>query len=101
MRVINKILNIFKKKPKYYKIHNSGFCDAVNMVEYFLSPEGQKQLKGMKEFEEEYKLRNREKSKQAKYGLFWCRSCDSQLVSDGVKCPVCGKINNPNKIRYE
>ena len=48
---MSKILSIFKKKPKYYKIHNS---DAVNMVEYFLSPEGQKQLKGMKEFEEKY-----------------------------------------------
>ena len=52
-------------------------------------------------YEEEYQPKNREKSKQAKYGWFWCRSCDAQLVSDGRKCLNCGKINNPKKIRYE
>ena len=51
--------------------------------------------------DEDYTPRNREKSKQAKYGLFWCRSCDMQLVSDGVKCPYCGTKNNPKKIRYD
>jgi rubrerythrin len=51
--------------------------------------------------DEEYTPRNREKSKQAKYGWFWCNSCDRQLVRDGVKCPVCGTKNNPKKIRYE
>ena len=50
---------------------------------------------------EEYEPRNREKAKQAKYGLFWCRSCDRQLVADGRKCPVCGRVNNPSKIRYD
>lgn len=50
--------------------------------------------------EEEYNPRNREKSKQAKYGLFWCRGCDTQLVCDGEKCSVCGLKNNPSKIRY-
>jgi hypothetical protein len=51
--------------------------------------------------DEEYTPRNREKSKQAKYGWFWCNSCDRQLVRDGVKCPVCGTKNNPKKIRYD
>jgi rubrerythrin len=51
--------------------------------------------------DEEYTPRNREKSKQAKYGFFWCNFCDRQLVRDGVKCPVCGTKNNPKKIRYD
>ena len=55
----------------------------------------------MRKMDEDYTPRNREKSKQAKYGFFWCNSCDRQLVRDGVKCPVCGTKNNPKKIRYE
>jgi len=51
--------------------------------------------------DEEYIPKNREKAKQAKYGWFWCGVCDRQLVSDGVKCPVCGTKNNPKKIRYD
>lgn len=48
-----------------------------------------------------YTPRNREKAKQAKYGWSWCWVCDRQIVSDGIKCPVCGHKHKPKKIRYD
>ena len=45
--------------------------------------------------DEEYAPRNREKSKQAKYGWFWCNSCDRQLVLDARDIlDVCDELEN-------
>jgi len=52
-------------------------------------------------YEEEYQPRNREKSKQAKYGMIWCAYCDRDMVGDIGKCSYCGRFNNRKKIRYE
>jgi len=51
--------------------------------------------------DEDYQPRNREKAKQAKYGMVWCGYCDRDMVGDTGKCPYCGKRNNPKKIRYD
>lgn len=52
-------------------------------------------------YEDEYQPRNREKSKQAKYGVVWCAYCDRDMVGDIGKCSYCGRYNNRKKIRYE
>jgi hypothetical protein len=55
-KIINHLKSLFKREKKYYvRIDNSGASTAENMLEYFLSPEGQKQLKGMKEFAEKHR----------------------------------------------
>ena len=55
-KILNYLKSLFKRKKKYYvRIDNSGASTAENMLEYFLSPEGQKQLKGMKEFAEKHR----------------------------------------------
>jgi hypothetical protein len=57
-KILNYLKSLFKREKKYYvRIDNSGASTAENMLEYFLSPEGQKQLKSMKEFAEKHKLR--------------------------------------------
>lgn len=35
---------------------------------------------------------NRDKTRQAKLGKFWCMSCDRAYIKKGQKCPVCGNI---------
>lgn len=50
--------------------------------------------------EHEYVLRNREKARQAKYGLTWCGTCDREMVGDLGKCPNCGKYHKRSKIWY-
>jgi hypothetical protein len=47
----------------------------------------------------EYTPTNREKSKTANRGFFWCGGCDRQIVSETGKCPVCGNRKYPKKIR--
>ena len=55
-KILNYLKSLFKKRTGYYvRIDNSGASTAENMLEYFLSPEGQKQLKDMKEFAEKHK----------------------------------------------
>lgn len=55
-KILNYLKSLFKKRTDYYvRIDNSGASTAENMLEYFLSPEGQKQLKSMKEFAEKHK----------------------------------------------
>ena len=55
-KILNYLKSLFKKRTDYYvRIDNSGASTAENMLEYFLSPEGQKQLKDMKEFAEKHK----------------------------------------------
>ena len=49
----------------------------------------------------EHKLTNREKSIKAKYGKFWCGSCDANIVSQVGKCSVCGKRENRKKRIFE
>ena len=44
---------------------------------------------------------NRNKTKEPKKGIFWCSSCDMSLVSDGAKCPVCGKRNGRRRLKKE
>ena len=44
-------------------------------------------------------LTNRQKSRRAKIGLFWCCKCDSSLVGQGEKCKKCGYCDNPKKRR--
>lgn len=45
----------------------------------------------------EYQPTNRDKSRNAKLGKFWCISCDAQLIGKEKKCPVCGKYSNRQK----
>jgi hypothetical protein len=44
-------------------------------------------------------LTNRQKSRTAKRGLFWCRGCDGNLVGQTGKCKVCGYRENRKKTR--
>ena len=57
--------------------------------------------KGLEMTDEEYQPRNREKSKQAKYGWFWCDACDYYYGGELGKCPVCGNKMNDKKIKYD
>lgn len=41
---------------------------------------------------EDYPKTNREKKLQPKQGVYWCNSCDRQLVVVGAKCKTCGAI---------
>lgn len=40
-------------------------------------------------------------SVDADEGSGWCHSCDSCLVGDGEKCPVCGARNGKNRLKKE
>jgi hypothetical protein len=42
-------------------------------------------------------LKNRDISRTAKSGKFWCFGCDANLVPDGVVCSVCGRKPQKNK----
>jgi hypothetical protein len=46
----------------------------------------------------EYVKTNREKSKTAKTGKFWCGGCDGNHVSQNNKCGVCGTRENRKKL---
>jgi hypothetical protein len=46
-----------------------------------------------------YKKTNRESAKAAKRTRFYCRGCDSQMVSPSQRCPQCGRRENRKKIR--
>lgn len=55
-KILNYLKSLFKKRTGYYvKIENSGASTAMNMLDYFMSPEGREQLKKTKEFYEKYK----------------------------------------------
>jgi len=47
----------------------------------------------------EYKLSNRDKTKEPKKGLFWCYGCDCELVAQWAKCPYCGVRNGNNCLK--
>jgi len=37
---------------------------------------------------------NREKVREPQPGKgFWCSGCDANIVKEGVKCEVCGRVN--------
>lgn len=37
---------------------------------------------------------NREKVREPQPGkCFWCSGCDANIVKEGVKCEVCGRVN--------
>ena len=44
---------------------------------------------------------NRDKVRSPKKGRAWCRSCDICQVSDGQKCPNCGKKHGVNREKYK
>jgi hypothetical protein len=44
-------------------------------------------------------LTNRQKSRTAKRGLFWCGGCDGNLVGQTGKCKACGYRENRRKTR--
>ena len=46
-----------------------------------------------------FPLTNRQKSKAAKRGLFWCGGCDRNLVGQLGKCGVCGRRENRKKTK--
>lgn len=48
---------------------------------------------------QEFPLTNRQKSRTAKRGLFWCSGCDGNLVGQTGKCKVCGYRENRKKTR--
>jgi hypothetical protein len=52
-------------------------------------------------YDYEYKKSNREKRMTPKSWLFWCDSCDAQLVGSGSKCDNCGVINGSNVLKKE
>ncbi|KKL82270.1 hypothetical protein LCGC14_1986410 [marine sediment metagenome] len=47
----------------------------------------------------QYTPRNRETAQHAKRGRFWCGCCDAALVGAFGKCPVCGRVASPKKLR--
>lgn len=56
LAIFNCIKSLFKKRTGYYvKIDNSGASTAVNMLDYYISPEGKEQLKRTEEFYRKYK----------------------------------------------
>jgi len=40
---------------------------------------------------------NRDKVLEPRKVRFWCPSCDRALISDGARCPVCGKRKLPKR----
>ena len=55
-KILNYFKSLFKKKTGYYvRIENSGASTTMNMLDYFMSPEGREELKKTKEFFEKYK----------------------------------------------
>jgi hypothetical protein len=44
-------------------------------------------------------LSNRQKSRRAKLGQYWCSGCDRSIVGDGESCEFCGYKNKPKKKR--
>jgi hypothetical protein len=48
---------------------------------------------------QEFPLTNRQKSRTAKRGLFWCSGCDGNLVGQTGKCKACGYRENRKKTR--
>jgi hypothetical protein len=55
-KILNYLKSLFKKRTGYYvKIENSGASTAMNLLDYFMSPEGREELKKTKEFYEKYK----------------------------------------------
>jgi len=34
-----------------------------------------------------------------KHGLYWCHGCDAVLITDAIKCPVCG--SKPKRKMYK
>lgn len=44
-------------------------------------------------------LTNRQKSRTAKLGLFWCYKCDRNKVGQVGKCSVCGHRENRKKTK--
>jgi len=56
IKILNCFKSLFKKRTEYYvKIDNSGASTAMNMLDYFMSSEGQEELKKTKEFYMKYK----------------------------------------------
>jgi rubrerythrin len=52
--------------------------------------------------DEEYQLTNRQRSKSASYGRFWCNKCDYYYYGGEIgKCPECGNKMNDKKIKYD
>lgn len=47
------------------------------------------------------KKSNREKTLSVRKNLYWCISCDCQLVGDYGKCPNCGYRNKRKRFKKE
>jgi len=47
----------------------------------------------------DYQPTNRQKRQTPKRGRFWCDRCDKTLVGQIGKCPVCGHVQRPDKIK--
>lgn len=48
--------------------------------------------------DEEFKPSNRDRKMASKKGRGYCYGCDVALVSDGSKCPICGKLHGDRKL---
>ena len=55
----------------------------------------------IEDYEDEFKLSNRQRSKQANKEKFWCYTCDYFYGGELGKCPVCGCKGNAKKINYD
>lgn len=42
----------------------------------------------------EYQKTNREKSRRARLGYYYCHGCDKAMVAIGGKCHLCGHRRN-------
>jgi len=45
----------------------------------------------------DYVPTNREKSRRAKLGKWWCKGCDRSIIGETGRCPSCGVYANRKK----
>lgn len=50
---------------------------------------------------DEYIPRNREKARSARYGQWWCWTCDRDVVGDIGKCSYCGRKHELGRVKYD
>lgn len=50
---------------------------------------------------EDYKKSNREQRMEPKRGLFYCSSCDRDMVSNGSRCGTCGHREGVKRLKKE
>ena len=49
---------------------------------------------------EEFKPRNREKSKTPRGRSYWCDGCDRNHVNSGQACSLCGRVCGKDRVKF-